>query len=299
MATQQTGAIYTLTDPRDGRIRYVGKTTQDPMERLAGHLKSASNPVMRVWFHALALQGLTPRIDTIDTPLLQKLDAEEQRQIEQHAKAGHRLFNAPYYHHNIADLYQHAAPTPEALKRDDVIMRKVDDYAHRMYGEIAAASAAGKISRNGAAGQVLVRMPAVALVFLWHLACSIPPLRWGAKASIWVWGLWMVGFNRLAHDKVLPYLPLREAEAFWYAYLARPLTNIGLTLVGAALFMALIAYWGVRESAGAQRPKQTASPRGHLTPAETAAAAAAALDAAVPSPLRADLLKHMEKPGNG
>ncbi len=283
MPKPQTGTIYTLTDPRDGRIRYVGKTKQEPMERLAGHLASASNPVMRVWFHALALQGLTPRIDTIATPTLNELDTVEKREIERHAKAGHRLFNAPYYHHNISDLYQVAAPTPDALKRDDVIVRKVDDYAHSVYGEIAAASAAGKISRNKAAGQVLLRMPAVALVFLWHTACAVPPLRWGAKLAFWLYALWVVGFDRLARDKVLRHLPLREAEEFWHAYLQRPLTNIGLTIVGAALFMALISYWGVRESAGAQRPKPASATRGSRSSLEIAAAAAAALDAAVPS----------------
>lgn len=290
MATQQTGTIYTLTDPRDGRIRYVGKTKQDPLERLAGHLASASNPAMRVWLNALALQGLTPRIDAIAAPQLAQMDDEEQRQIRLHADAGHRLFNAPHYHRNISDLYETAAPAPAALKRDDAAVSKVDEYAHRVYGDIAAASAAGKITRREAAAKVLWRAPTVALVFLWHTSASIPPVRWAAKTALFGYGLWAVGFDRLMRDKVFPHLPLRAAEEFWHAYLARPLLHLGLLYLAACAVTALIAYSSVRESAAAQ-PRSGGFDRRSRTPLDTetnpmaiAAAAAAALDSALDLP---------------
>ena len=280
MATPQNGTIYTLTDPRDGQIRYVGQTKQTPLDRLAGHLASASNPAMRVWFNALALQGLTPRIDTIATPRLNQMDAEERRQIEEHAKAGHRLFNAPYYHRNIVDLYQAAAPAPSALKRDDVTAGKIDEYAHRVYGNIAAASVAGKISKVRTVVRVLALTPAVAAVVIWHALAGVPPIRWATKTTLIIWALWEVGFDRLAQDRVLPHMPLSEAAQFWNMYLQRPLMNLALAFAAAAVLTALMAYASVRESAEA-KPRPSDAGRSN-DPAAIAAAAAAALDAAVP-----------------
>lgn len=279
MPRQQTGTIYTLTDPRDDRIRYVGQTKQDPLDRLAGHMASASNPAMRVWLHALALQGLTPRIDAIAEPELDQLDAEEQRQIKRHAQDGHRLFNAPYYHQHIADLYQAAAPTPSALKRDDKAASKVDEYAHRIFGEIAAASAAGKITRRQAAVRVLARVPAVAAVILWHTLAGIAPLRWAAKAGLVVCFLWgPVGLDRLARDKLLPLLPVQQGIEFWHAYLQRPTINLCAFVIGAALLTALASYASVRESAQAKPSPSRSIRREGGTRSDVAAAAAAVLD---------------------
>ncbi|MFF7870500.1 hypothetical protein ACFZCT_29075 [Streptomyces qaidamensis] len=287
MSMQQTGSIYTLTDPRDDSIRYVGKTKQHPLERLAGHLASASNPAMRVWLNALAMQGLTPRIDVIAQPSLNRLDEEEQQQIQRHAQTGHRLFNAPYYHRHISDLYQAAAPTPAALKRDDAIASKVDEYAHRVYGDVAAASAAGKITRWQAAGRVLMRAPAVALVFLWHALASIPPVRWATKAALFGYFLWgPLGFDHLAKDKLLPLLPLHEGIEFWHAYLERPALNFCMWMVGIAGLMALVSYSSVRESAAAKPDPSRSMPHTGTDPADIAAAAAAALDRAVLGPER-------------
>ncbi|MFF7096393.1 hypothetical protein ACFY9A_28960 [Streptomyces rubradiris] len=289
MSQQQTGSIYTLTDPRDDSIRYVGRTTQHPLERLAGHLASASNPAMRVWLNALALQGLTPRLDVIVRPLLTRLDEEEQHQIQRHAQAGHRLFNAPHYHQHIADLWHAAAPTPAALKRNDATATKVDEYAHRLYGDVAAASAAGKITRWQAAARVLVRVPAVAAVFLWHALASIAPVRWAVKASLVGYFLWgPIGLDRLARDKLLPLLPVHEGIEFWHTYLERPALNVALWLFGIAVVMGVLSYSSVRETAAAQPRKPRGVPRTDTGAVDIAAAAAAALDRAIPDAARRD-----------
>lgn len=296
MTKQQTGTIYTLTDPRDGRIRYVGQTKQDPLGRLAGHLASASNPAMRVWLNALALQGLTPRIDVIASPLLGRMDEEEQRQIRRHADTGHRLFNSPYYHRNIADLYQAAAPMPAALKRDDVAATKIDEYAHRVYGDIAAASAAGRITSGQAAGRVLLRMPAVAGVFLWHTLASVPLLRWAVRITLFAGFLWgPLGLGRLAKDKLLPHLPMRQGVEFWHDYLEQPAFRLALFMISGAAITALAAYSSVCESAAAKpRSSGSASRRGR-DQTDLAAAAAADLDRAIPGALVQDLQRQMKQ----
>lgn len=104
MATAQRGTVYTLTDPRDGRIRYVGKTVQTLHERLSGHLASPTNPAMRLWISTLRARRMVPIIKAVSTVKVAHLDAEEKRQIRLHAQAGHRLFNYPYYQNHMSDL---------------------------------------------------------------------------------------------------------------------------------------------------------------------------------------------------
>lgn len=60
--------IYTLTDPRDNRIRYVGMT-HEPKRRLTEHLKEPSTLMSRkaVWIRELLSAGLKPRLDCIES----------------------------------------------------------------------------------------------------------------------------------------------------------------------------------------------------------------------------------------
>lgn len=59
--------IYTLEDPRTGEVRYVGKTGGGLLGRLRGHLKDRSETHKTHWIHKLALEGLKPVIDVIET----------------------------------------------------------------------------------------------------------------------------------------------------------------------------------------------------------------------------------------
>lgn len=51
--------IYALVDPRDDRVRYVGKT-KDPSRRLRAHKYNLSNPGLRRWYADLVRIGLSP-----------------------------------------------------------------------------------------------------------------------------------------------------------------------------------------------------------------------------------------------
>lgn len=59
-------AVYALSDPRDGRVRYVGKTAQTLLERLAGHAKRQTNQAMRAWFRELRKLRKAPAIDILE-----------------------------------------------------------------------------------------------------------------------------------------------------------------------------------------------------------------------------------------
>lgn len=280
----QTGIIYTLTDPRDDRIRYVGKTTKTAPERLAGHLASPTNPAMRVWINALALQGLTPRIQVVAKPSLPQLSAEEEKQIAAHHRAGHRIFNAPYYHRNLADLCLPRKATAAARATSGPPKSKIDQHAHALYGPLAAARAAGRKSAGRTAAEVVLRAPALAFLIAWS-TFNVRPVRVVALTGMWGAGLWEIGFDHLVRDKVLSHLPVDEALSFWHEYLAHPLTNMAWSLLAVHVAMALAMYTQVAEAARAAAPTSTARRQAagaDRDAADIAAAAAAALDGALP-----------------
>jgi hypothetical protein len=57
--------VYTLADPRDGAIRYVGATCLPLRKRLCGHLASPPNGAVARWFAILAAAGLRPVIQEV------------------------------------------------------------------------------------------------------------------------------------------------------------------------------------------------------------------------------------------
>lgn len=58
--------IYALTDPRDGQIRYVGKTF-NLESRFRGHLKEKIGSKKNNWIHGLKTAGLAPSIELLET----------------------------------------------------------------------------------------------------------------------------------------------------------------------------------------------------------------------------------------
>lgn len=62
-----TEYIYTLTDPRDKTVRYVGRTN-NPQKRLYFHMKGdGSNHEKDVWIKELKSLNLMPIIEVIET----------------------------------------------------------------------------------------------------------------------------------------------------------------------------------------------------------------------------------------
>lgn len=61
--------IYVLKDPRDGAVRYVGKTTKTLKARLSQHKnRSSSSASTRSgrWINSLKVAGISPLIEQID-----------------------------------------------------------------------------------------------------------------------------------------------------------------------------------------------------------------------------------------
>ena len=301
MNKTRTGTVYTLTDPRDGRIRYIGKTEKNILDRLAGHLASPSNPAMRVWLNALALQGLTPHINAIATHPVDKLAAEEEKQIKAHARAGHRIFNAPHYHQNLSDLYQATTgAAAQVMKVDGSATDNADRYAHAIYGAVAAARAAGQMSRARTITAVLLRAPILALVMLWQMAFGIALIRRLLITAAACWWLWDIGFDHLMREQVLPHLPVHEAVQFWHEYLADPLLTMSLYFSAVHLLGSLLLYASVADAAKADRPEPSKPAQRSLATNDLAAAAGAALAAVdlknPPPPATSGLVKQRPAP---
>jgi hypothetical protein len=258
---------------------------------------------MRVWINALGAQGLTPHIESIATAQVERLGDEEDRLIRKHAKDGHRLLNSPYYHRNLADIIQPVTETIAPPSKSDSVL-KCDAVSHKLYGPIATARAAGKMTAVQAGVRVLVRSPAVSAAHLWFATTSSRVCRRFGWLVVWGAYLWMIGLDRLAQDRLFPLLPLAEAAGFWHAYLGGPAQTLGWHLLIVFLMNGAIWYRPVAEAAGVPRAGES-SDKGSRTPpqqhADLAAGAAAALDQAiregrVPSPLVDDLLRGEQEP---
>lgn len=271
-----TGSIYTLTDPRDGTIRYVGKTTKPLSERLAGHLASPTNPAMRLWISTLSAQRTIPNITLVTSATETNLGAEEERQIRKHIKQGHRLFNAPHYHQHLHDLTAPPAATkksalPSPVGRPDPLR----DFCHGQYEPIVKRRVAGRISARRAAGVVAARAVLVCVYALWQLRI----VRWAVGAAAIGWYLSTVGLGHLTEEQVLPRLPSAEAVAFWREYLAGPVSTMAIHAAVVLYVWALAAYGDVYMAVSPPTAARRATPL--ADPIDLAVAAAAALDGAL------------------
>jgi len=91
----ETVYIYTLSDPRDGRVRYVG-ATRNPKKRLCTHKANAkrcnSAPVQK-WINLLLDEGLEPIMNIVDSGNDDTWSDKEKYWIQQHNDDGCDLTN--------------------------------------------------------------------------------------------------------------------------------------------------------------------------------------------------------------
>lgn len=62
-----TATIYSLNDPRDFSMRYVGMTRTTPQKRLATHLGEPCSEGLKRWFSELETLGLKPIMFILET----------------------------------------------------------------------------------------------------------------------------------------------------------------------------------------------------------------------------------------
>lgn len=256
MATPRKGIIYTLTDPRDDTIRYVGKTTKAPLERLAQHLGSPTNPAMRVWLTTLGSQGLLPKMDTVATVPVERLAAEEAKQIAKHART-HRLLNSPYYQSNLADLWSTSdiGKPPAGPRRPSPFDAPAAALQHRLYGRIAEARACGELPSYAVFFRTLLLAPVLAVGLMVLLVTKTWLGRRLMAASLVGYYLWHIGFDHAARSLMLAHVPAARVLAFWHEYLARPIETLGLHLLVIFVLTAWMSYDDIAKAARERQAK--------------------------------------------
>lgn len=85
--------IYVLLDPRDGTVRYVGKTSLPVQERLAQHVARPPNGRVAAWFRELAGLGLSPGVEVLTSCSARTWQGREKYWISYFLKRAH-LMNA-------------------------------------------------------------------------------------------------------------------------------------------------------------------------------------------------------------
>lgn len=90
--------IYALTDPRDSKVRYIGKTVKTAQRRLRRHLSSdgtSGNSYRARWLRVLVGLGLEPRIEVIERcDSIAELDRQEIFHIGRLRADGEQLTNS-------------------------------------------------------------------------------------------------------------------------------------------------------------------------------------------------------------
>ena len=86
-------SIYSLIDPRDGRVRYVGKTEKDLSLRFSQHLNSTARRPVVHWIQKLDRVGLVPDIVLLECVDLSDWQEAERRWIAYWKSFGCRLLN--------------------------------------------------------------------------------------------------------------------------------------------------------------------------------------------------------------
>jgi hypothetical protein len=90
----KTVKIYILIDPRNGNIRYVGKTNQKLTSRLHAHMQDKSSCHKVHWLEQLKKENLMPDIEVIEEVSQDKQWQDVERFWIKHFKQnGHNLTN--------------------------------------------------------------------------------------------------------------------------------------------------------------------------------------------------------------
>jgi len=89
--------IYGLFDPRDYRLRYIGKA-DNPEFRLLAHVRESMdmvgrNPIKETWISGLLTEGLMPSVEILEEVPVSQWQQVEQAWIKEAREKGLNLVN--------------------------------------------------------------------------------------------------------------------------------------------------------------------------------------------------------------
>jgi hypothetical protein len=82
MTESETGFIYTLSDPRNGDVRYVGATRR-PHARLSEHIEHPHSDQLEMWVSELDAEGHTPDMNIINVATVDELSEKEAEALDE------------------------------------------------------------------------------------------------------------------------------------------------------------------------------------------------------------------------
>jgi len=88
----KTTYIYTLSDPENHQVRYVGKSN-NPHSRFNDHLRGRENTHKAFWVKSLANRGLMPVLSIVANVPLSQWQFAEREWIKYYKSLGHKLTN--------------------------------------------------------------------------------------------------------------------------------------------------------------------------------------------------------------
>ena len=117
--------IYTLTDPRDNKIKYIGKTNNID-KRLYRHLsENNTNSKKSNWINNLKINNLKPIIEVLDTGSVEEINKMEIYWISQFKTWGFELKNFTNGGDGGWDDKKHTELSKEKMRNNNPNMKSV------------------------------------------------------------------------------------------------------------------------------------------------------------------------------
>jgi hypothetical protein len=118
--------IYTLTDPRDNKIKYIGKTKNDINKRLIRHInESNSNSKKDNWIKLLKKYDLIPTVELLDIGDSKNINSLEIYWISQFIAWGFDLKNTTNGGDGGWDNIKHTEISKEKMRNNNPNMKSV------------------------------------------------------------------------------------------------------------------------------------------------------------------------------
>ena len=131
---QETVNIYSLVDPRNGLVSYVGKTKCDLEKRLKEHVREINkadkgNSIKNKWMQSLVLNGLKPSIELIDSVPACDWQFWEKHYIKMFKACGAKLYNGTLGGENYCsdDVVLKRSQKVKGIKRSADTLKKMSE----------------------------------------------------------------------------------------------------------------------------------------------------------------------------
>lgn len=118
--------IYTLTDPRDNKVKYIGKTKKDINKRLIRHVnESNSNSKKDNWIKLLKKYNLIPTVELLDIGDSKNINSLEIYWISQFITWGFDLKNTTNGGDGGWDNIKHTEISKDKMRNNNPNMKSV------------------------------------------------------------------------------------------------------------------------------------------------------------------------------